>query len=289
VAGFDTASLGTAPFRVCLISPCVGGLVRLWVVDADGTESSGIRAVEDPEHLPSFQACGALSRTGWGAEGWGSGLTTWGSWFRFREIASVAETGDKLIVAGRYRQAAGRPADEQSPVVHMTVYADTEGPRPLRPGEVVLDEDLIVEAPMDLITLRDPVMEEVPAEQVWGDFLNLLQRAVQYSIWSGERFTVETGGWGSGTGGVPRCDFAVLAQNFEPAMLIEAEPAPVGTQAWEHVLVPGQPTALIVTPAVEAMLEIAPKIMFEAIGGWGLHPTSLNFTFSRHSETAEST
>jgi hypothetical protein len=261
--------------------------VRLWVAHPDGTESSGLRAVAEPEHLRSFQACGALSRTGWGAAGWGRGLVTRGSWFRFRELASVAESGDKLIVAGRYRKAVDRPADDPATIVRMT-YADTEGPRPLYPGEEVLDEGVWVEAPMDLIMLREPVIEEVSVEQVWGDFLNLLERAVQYSVWSGERFTVEMGGWGSGTDGVPRCDFVVLVHDDGPAMFIEAAPAPVGTVAWEHVLVPGQPTALIVTPAVDSMLEIAPKIMLEAISGWGLQPTWFNFTFSRHRDADES-
>jgi hypothetical protein len=213
VEGFDPASFGSESFQVCLISPCVGGLVRVWVLHADGRESSGLRAVVEPEHLRSFQACGALSRTSWGADGWGSGLITRGSWFRFREVASVAESGDKLIVAGRLRKAVDRPADDQTTIVRISYSTDTEGSRPPRPGEEVLDEDVLVEAPMDLITLREPVIEEVSAEQVWGDFLNLLQRAVQYSVWSGERFTVEIGGWGSGTGGVPRCDCAGTGGN----------------------------------------------------------------------------
>jgi len=34
------------------------GLVRLWVAHANGRESSGSRAVVEPEHLRSFQACG---------------------------------------------------------------------------------------------------------------------------------------------------------------------------------------------------------------------------------------
>lgn len=239
--------------------------MRVWILSDEGKESSRLFGVVEPERLRSFQACGELTRTLWGPDGWGSHdlqIQSVREGGRFRETALIAENGDVLQVLGRF-------------------------PRPVE-GQA-RDDGLMVEMPTDLIALCDPSTTAVKDAKVhWADFLRLLHKGVQWSVRSGEMFTVEIGGWLSGTRGIPRCDFVVIADDGEPWIMMVAAPAPVGSVAWEHVIVPGQPAALLKVQAVEEMLELAPKILLDAVGRWDVHPTDLAFTFSRRRETASS-
>ncbi|ADG80389.1 putative protein OS=Tsukamurella paurometabola (strain ATCC 8368 / DSM / CCUG 35730 /CIP 100753 / JCM 10117 / KCTC 9821 / NBRC 16120 / NCIMB 702349/ NCTC 13040) OX=521096 GN=Tpau_3813 PE=4 SV=1 [Tsukamurella paurometabola] len=144
--------------------------------------------------------------------------------------------------------------------------------RPRLPVQV--DGDLTMAA--QTVELRGPKRASRGTRQ---DFRELLTRAVRHCVDTYEFLVVGPGA--QRPGGPPLCLFAVLADGAGHVAVVEAAPPPAESLLWEPFLEPGAPSATVSAPSNPETVALAPTLMIEAIGGWGLDPWDLALTFGR--------
>lgn len=160
---------------------------------------------------------------------------------RFREVAILYEERSTLVVQGR---------------------------------EPVRQEDGSLSIPGRLFDL-DPADE--PDESLYSDVHQILGRAVQHVVETGEYLLVELGGWDVPE--EPFCLFVLGTEAGRPVSILEAAPPPRGSQAWAPHVQEGEPGVTMRAPANPRTLEIVPMLIMEAVSTWGKAPWDLALTF----------
>lgn len=160
---------------------------------------------------------------------------------RFREGAILYEERSTLIVQGR---------------------------------EPVRQEDGSLSVPGRLFAL-EPADE--PDESMYADVHQILGRAVQHVVETGEYLLVELGGWD--VPDEPFCLFVIGTDPNGPVSILEAAPPPRESQAWAPHVVEGQPGVTLRAPANARTVEIVPMLIMEAVSTWGKDPWDIALTF----------
>lgn len=116
-----------------------------------------------------------------------------------------------------------------------------------------------------------------PADSAIDDFRNLLSRAIQHCISSGEFLVLEKGGWEAPT--EPYCLFIAVEEDGKWVNVIETAPQPLASEIWSSHCISGQSGATLRAPTTHETLDVAPLVMIEAIATWGLQPWDLALVF----------
>lgn len=162
---------------------------------------------------------------------------------RFREAALLVESTGTMLLQSRFPSAAG---DD---------HVDVEGS----------------------IVALGPAGEPSPA--LAEDVRQLLLTAVRHCARSGEFLVVELGGFDAPT--EPFCLFAILRDGDDHVSVIETAPDPVGSSIWQDHIVAGRPSQRLSARASPDTIDVAPRVMLDAISTWGVPPWDLALTFGQ--------
>ncbi|TXI53375.1 hypothetical protein [Mycolicibacterium mageritense] len=160
---------------------------------------------------------------------------------RFREVAMVSEDSSTLWLQGRFPVASG---------------------------------DGVLQVDGSIIELQ-PARE--PSASLYDDVHELLAQAIDHALKNNEYLLVEKGGWDAPN--EPFCLFIVIPDGDGYVSIIETAPPPVSSEIWAPHVVAGQDSTTLSAPATRDTVEVAPLIMLDAIGAWGLAPWDLALTF----------
>ncbi|RVW01815.1 hypothetical protein EF834_14055 [Rhodococcus spongiicola] len=161
---------------------------------------------------------------------------------RFREAVFLNSDDGTLLVQSRYASGAGRSEVE-------------------------------VEVEVNVVQLGEPTR---PEANPWYDMDRFLSAVAVSAADRGEYYVAELGGWDAPT--EPYCLFAVMDQGDGPMSLLEAAPAPRGTDFWPEVP-HEQPGSTVVAPASDKTLSVAGVFVTAAIHTWGVAPWDIALTF----------
>lgn len=160
---------------------------------------------------------------------------------RFREVGLLSDDGAMLSVMSRF-------------------------PREAEDGSLQFDGSLLTLGPAD-----------APGASSYADFRSLLDRAVRRTVETNEYLIVEKGGWDAPA--EPYCLFAAVVQDGTTVSVIEAAPAPHGSEIWAPSIDPGAAGATLRAPLTEDSIGVVALVMIDAIATWGLAPWDLALTF----------
>ena len=161
-------------------------------------------------------------------------------------IGKVARSVD---TPGRYRESGVLDAANQT----LTVHVDGE-------------------AQPQTFQLGPP--RDIDADRTWYDLGAALISAIRFTADTpGKVLLLERGGLTA-----PHFPFALFTVHKGEAV-VEARPAPRGSEAWERYLAPGAEAGVVQTPISDQALRSAGLMMVEASRTWGLTPWDLALTF----------
>jgi hypothetical protein len=79
----------------------------------------------------------------------------------------------------------------------------------------------------------------------------------------------------------PLCLFIVIAEDDGLVSVIETAPEPRSSELWAPHIVAGRESNTLSATASRETIDVAPVVMMEAIGTWGLQPWDLALTFGQ--------
>ncbi|MFZ0832875.1 MAG: plasmid pRiA4b ORF-3 family protein [Mycobacterium sp.] len=115
------------------------------------------------------------------------------------------------------------------------------------------------------------------AESTYDEVRSLLSQAIRNALSNNEFLLVELGGWDAPF--EPYCLFILTEEDDAVVSMIETVPDPRGSRLWEPHIVEGRQTQNLSAPASAETIDVAPILMMDAIGTWGLQPWDLALTF----------
>lgn len=222
------------------------------------TQNPGIE-LGDIATTAQFSLCaGGVVRT-WTDDG-SSRLWSVADAERLRDLQGTGTIARTLREPGRFREAGLLVKDRQV-LMLQSRFPDRAD-----------DDTLSAEGVMLRLGQAD-----VQADTVFEDVHRVLSRAVAHCVQADEFLVVELGGWDAPA--EPYCLFLVVTEDEELLSVIEAAPAPRGSEIWQPHIRAGQPGATLKAPATQDTLGVVPVIMMDALSTWGVQPWDLALTF----------
>jgi hypothetical protein len=179
-----------------------------------------------------------------------------------RGIQGTGVIGRTVREDRRFREAAWLSDDSSALIVQSRFPTKVEG---------------------DSLEIAAKVLTVEPADEVAGsvydDVRSILMQAIRYVIANNEFLVVEKGGWDAPD--APFCLFIVVAEDDGLVSVIETAPEPLDSEVWAPHIVPGRESNILSAPASRETIDVAPIVMMEAIGTWGLQPWDLALTFGK--------
>jgi len=150
-------------------------------------------------------------------------------------------------------------------------------------GALILQSRFPTKVEGDSLEIEAKVLTLEPADEVAGsvydDMRSILKQSIRYVIANNEFLVVEKGGWDAPD--EPFCLYIVVAEDDGLVSVIETAPEPLDSQVWAPHIVPGRESNILSAPASRETIDVAPIVMMEAIGTWGLQPWDLALTFGK--------